>query len=218
MSFITLFTGDNAWLATDRKVFSSEEFQRLETVLEQIDALSKLHEEMQTEINIAREEARRAGFEEGLNQGLKTAQKSNVELISEFEKERQKLKLEQKSAVVDLSVSVVRKIAGKVKPESWLVGQVIRALEDMSDTSGNYQLYVSPVHAENVKLELDKLKDEQNASALVISEVCESDEVDNDTCLLQTPFGSLKLDIDTQLDAIQTLLHGAPAHPLDATS
>lgn len=215
MSFITLFTDDSGWLATDKKVFSQKEFERLDTVIEQIDALAKLREGMQNEIDIAREEARKVGYEEGLKQGLETAQKSNIELISEFEKERQKLKSDQKSAVVDLSVSVVRKIAGKVKPESWLVGQVIRAVEDMSDTSGTYHLYVSPVHVEKVKHELERLKSEQNASALVIAEVCESEEVDDATCLLQTPFGSLKLDIDTQLGSIQKLLHGA--HDQQAT-
>ncbi len=207
MSLVTLLDREGGWLATDQRVFASDTVEGTLGCLKLGDRLSTLIERRQAVIEEAREEARREGFEAGFAQGAEEARvmgsQATAETLSTLERDYAVTEERFRRQVSQLALDVVRKVAGAIAPADWLHAQASTAAADLLDTSR----LVLRVHTSQV----DAVRAVWRAAPdSLISDVQGDDTVHDDACIVETPRGSIDVDLATQLQRIGQLLDDRP--------
>lgn len=208
MSFVSLFTDEKSWLATDKRVFRLEEQTELAGAVEQMQHLSELKQTLSDDFKSRVVSAEEKGFEEGYAAGLKRAQQDSIAHFEELHGRYQQLQASTQSAVSDLALSAVRKIAGNVAPEQWLAAQAREAVLALAPSDQPVRLRVSVVHADKIRERLRELDRSDDALLRTSIEVISDEQAKEGTCTLETQFGLIDIDLETQLDALAEVLSG----------
>ncbi|MFK7994285.1 MAG: FliH/SctL family protein [Granulosicoccus sp.] len=199
MTFITLFSSEHGFVATDQRVFSPEELKPLSGSLEQAQLLEQhLSEQLDRETAVF-EAARENGYHEGLNQGRTAATEQLTIEVRQLHEQHVQAVAETRSSCAELAVDIVRKIAGNVNSEQWLAAQARQAAEDVVDQP-SIKLRVHSSHADAVR---GLLADTPRTS---IHSVVGDDSLSDQTCILDTGNGQIDISLDTQLSSILNLL------------
>ena len=209
MTFITLFTDERSWLATDKRVYSAEEQTKLKSMVDQMQFLSDLHKNQIDDYEIRVTEAEERGFAQGYAKGQAISEEKNVEMLGALQQRFHQLQQDSQTAVGELAMTVVRRIAGKVAPDVWLAAQARQAAAELVPSESPVKLHVSPVNAEQVKQRLRERKTSLGAIEQHNLEVVADEQIHDSGCTLETQFGTIDIDLDTQLDALCTAFNSS---------
>lgn len=198
--------------------------QQAEEELEQIEQRkATMLAEVQTEINKARENweeekavlmeaAEKAGYEAGFQAGKKASIEQYESLLAEANNivdlvkvDYQKTLEQTEDAITDIAIHTAEKILGEKlneSPEKFL--EIVRlALKEINDQS-IVSIYLHPNNYETVlaqKTELTRMLEKDTKLSLYIDE-----ELPENSCIIEHPFGQIDASIDTQLEAIRNAL------------
>lgn len=199
----------------------SQAHERLQQIQEQQAALvqqtnteiEKAKENWKTEkesyINQAQDEGFKKGFELGKQEGQDQYKEllTNANKIIESATKDYHSTIEQSDeTIVELAVHAAEKIIKKElkeNPESFLtiVNAAIKEIKDQSDLS----IYLHPSNYEMVmkqKDEIVQLVDKDLNVSFYINE-----QLKEDSCLIEHPFGRIDASIDVQLQELREVLH-----------
>lgn len=196
MSLVSLFSDERGFLATDQLVYTADQIQQLKDSTEMAAQLSAAIDD-QSKVN---EVAKAAGFSAGFEQGSAQAvaehteklTQSLVELHQAYERD---VALQQK-ACATLAVDVVRKIAGQVAPADWLYAEASTAAAELVDQTG----LVLRVHSSQFTHVSERF-----ANSDIFERVVADETVAPDACSIDTRYGKIDVDLETQIDRVLTL-------------
>ena len=201
MTFISLFSDKHGFAATDQRVFKAEELQPL---LQITDLVSQLTERLAAQRTIeekACSDAMQQGHAKGIENGQAEARLQFAESLKVLHDNQRIALQEMQDNCAELAVEIVRKIAGQVKSDEWLLAQARQAALTLIDQP-TVKLRVHSGQAEAIKARLDNL---EISSREIIDQVIGDDAVPEDACILETGHGQVQVDLDTQLSSVLAL-------------
>ncbi|MCH9625124.1 MAG: Yop proteins translocation protein L [Chlamydiales bacterium] len=198
MKFFDLIEEDHIHIAPDTKVIPAKQFAKLKTVTEIIRQTKKEAVRYRTavasECEILKEEADRAGFEQGLHQWS--------EQLFFLKKEIENVRKEIENSIVPLALTAVKKIVGReleTHPET-IVDIVSTALKTVSQHR-KISIYVHPSEQELVekkRSEIKQLFDHLESLSIVARE-----DVQPGGCIIETEAGIINAQLENQLQALK---------------
>lgn len=198
MKFFSLIYQGDLHTSTDEKVISEEDYSVLVSAA---DVLAKAHEdaerlkkETEEECEKLKEEAKKAGFEEGL--GI-----FNDHLLT-FEKTIKKIHHETYLQILPLALKAARKIVSKeleLHPDT-IVDIVLQALTPVTQAQ-RVTIYVNKADRELLETEKKKIKDIlEQIKTLVIKD---RDDISQGGCVIETESGIINATIENQWRALE---------------
>lgn len=198
MTFISLFSDENGFLATDQRVFSAEELQPLQQAIEQAQQLNKRLSDQRDKEAQTFKAASEQGYADGLAKGHEQARLQVAETLSDWQQRFQRTVQETQASSASLAVDIVRKIAGQIQTDEWLLAQALRASEDLVDQPA-VKLRIHATQVAPVKQRIDSLAHSP------VSQIIADESLATDGCVLETPLGQVEVDLETQLNRILAL-------------
>lgn len=202
MTFVTLFSDEHGFLASDQTVFSPEELKPLQNLIEQAKQLDQRLEYQKEREETAYAAARERGRLEGIAQGRAEASEENAKQLRQWHDQHSQAVEQVRESCAELAVDIVRKIAGNVKTEQWLLAQAQQAAEDVLDEV-TIKLRVNTSRAEMVRTLLSKCEQSR------ISSVVADDTLSEQACVLDTGSGQIDVGLDTQLNSVLAVFEGS---------
>jgi len=202
MTFISLFSNEHGFTGTDQRVFSADEMQQLTDALSQAQSLTQSIASQSEQLRLAKQDGYAKGVELGRQAAAKTAQQERQKDLAQLHARYLTGMEDQQAACVSLALDIVRKIADSVAPEQWLYAEAVKAASELSETSA-LVLRVPPALYESVQAQ---------AAAKTRSpfERVEKDDALNETeGYIETRYGRIDIDIETQLQHVTSLLNEA---------
>jgi len=199
VSFLTLYSDDHTWLATDQRVYAADEIKQVSTAAEQAEALTELVAIKQWLCVEAAEEAKAAGYEAGQQQAQQEMQEKLATALTELHAQHEKEVQQLRDTCASLGIDIVRKIAANVAPANWLYALATQAATELVEQP-SVVLRVHPTQLASVQ-ELYN-----NATQTRFNDVVADETLAEDGCVLETPLGTVDIDLDTQLATIHHLL------------
>lgn len=201
MTFLSLFSDKHGFVATEQRVFAADELQPLQQVSELAAQLNKRLAEQQALELQACEEATRQGYADGLAAGEAAATTQIAETLKQLHDRQQIALQEMQDNCAELAVDIVRKIAGQIKSDEWLLAQAQQAAASLLDQP-SVKLRVHSAQSQAVRKRLDSMT---TSGRQVIDQVIGDDAVPDDACFLETGQGQVQVDLETQLAAVLAL-------------
>ncbi|MFK8080887.1 MAG: FliH/SctL family protein [Granulosicoccus sp.] len=211
MSLLTLFSSAHGWIGTDQRVFAPDEATQAMDAAQQVKNLSRVLENQQKNEASATSDGYRKGYQEGRLQAEARSQDKLAQALLDQQALFDRHLHEQKAQIVELSLEVTRKIAGKVGAEDWLLAQARHAVESMCETS-DIALLVHPSILETMSLRLAEQPDSP------FSSVQGDPDLSLDACVIESATGRVKLSGETQLRCVRDLLLATSEDPDQAMS
>jgi len=197
MSLVSLFSDERGFLASDQLVYTAEELLQVQEAATMAAELASAIKE-QTQINVAAKSAGfSAGYEEGKQQASAEAAQELQRNILELQRAYQRDVSAQKAACATLAIDIVRKIAGQVAPADWLYAEANTAAAELVDRTG----LVLRVHSS----QYDNLS-KRVAGDNLFDRVVADESVAPDACSIDTRYGKIDVDIETQIEQVSHLL------------
>lgn len=197
MSLVSLFSDERGFLGTDQLVFSADQIQRLREAADMASELSAAIDD-QNQINeTAQSTGFNAGFELGKRQALAEHTEELQQTLVELHLAHQRNIAEQQAACATLAVDIVRKIAGQVAPADWLYAEATTAAAELTEQSG----LVLRVHSSQLAQ-----VSERAMGSHIFDRIVADETVEPDGCSIETRYGKIDVDLDTQIDRVIALL------------
>lgn len=195
MTFVTLFSNEHGFIASDQIVFAPNELKPLANVIEQAQLLDQRLAEQANHEHKVLADAREQGRVEGLAQGRSDAHIQVATLCRELNAQHTQTVEQVRSSCAELAVDMVRKIAGNVDSAHWLLAQAEQAAEDVLDQP----IITLRVHTSQAQA-VRALMDESVQSR--IHSVVADDALTEQACILDTGHGQIDVGLETQLHSI----------------
>lgn len=197
MSLFSLFSDERGFLASDQLVYAPEEIQSLHASANMAAELSAAIDD-QSNINKV---AQSAGFTAGYEQGALQASTEHAAVLQkkllELQQAYQSDIAAQKETCASLAIDIVRKIAGQIAPANWLYAEASTAAAELVDQAG----LVLRVHSSQYASVSERVADGH-----VFERVIADETVAADACSIDTRYGKIDVDIETQIEQVLNLL------------
>lgn len=201
MNYLTLFNDEHGFVATRQKVFSANELTALQSVSEQAQELGRRIAEQKALSEQARETGYAEGWQQGEQQAREEAHKELVARLQQMDEALEAEKVRVRQACAALAVDMVRRIAGNIESDRWLLAQAEQAAEQVLD-HGELVLRVHPDHAEALSARLHA------SDTSRIKRVLADEGLSLQGCILESALGQVEVDLDTQLASVLSHLSG----------
>lgn len=198
MTFISLFSDEYGFLATDQRVFTADELQPLQQAIEQAQLLNQRLADQQDKEAQKFNTASEQGYADGLAKGHEQARLQVAETLNDWHQQFQRTVQDTQTSSASLAIDIVRKIAGQIQTDEWLLAQALHASEDLVDQP-TVKLRVHASQVAPIKQRIDSLAHSR------IGQVIADDTLATDGCVLETPQGQVEVDLETQLNRILAL-------------
>jgi len=206
VTFISLFSDEHGFVATDQRLFSPEELSSVNQVIEQAQRLEQQLATHHQKVEAAETSAAEKGYLLGIEKGKSAAAEQLAVAIKNLQEVQQQELEEVKANCAELAIEIVRKIAGNSEPLTWMQAQVEEAVQELVDEPV-LKLRVATEQAEPLRLRL------ASSNQQAIQTVIADETLEPNACVLVTAGGQIDIGLDTQLDAILAIF-GQP-EPLD---
>lgn len=199
MKFFTLIKKEEIHIAPDKKIIPAEEFSNLVSAVEIVDKTKE--EEVAYRLEIAKEceqlkeEAEKAGFEEGLSRWNQS--------IEHLESEIHKVRKEMENTLVPVAVTAVKKIIGKeleIKPNT-IVDIVATALKTVTQHK-RVSIYVNKNDLEYIEAERTRIK--KLFEHIESLSIAAREDVQEGGCIIETEAGIINAQLESQLAALES--------------
>jgi flagellar biosynthesis/type III secretory pathway protein FliH len=209
MAWMNLLDDADLAAATDRRVFSPEEFGALETAQQLVTQCRAWCEAQQAKSTARAQAQERLGF----RQGQERAAHEGARRLLEFERSHAQAAGERQRELADLVMLVLERLAPELA-EGRLIRTLARQAVEHSRHASRLLLKVHPDCVEPVEAEIGTLR--HTCAWLESIEVVGVDGMRLDECLLESPHGFVNASWPTQIGAIRSLIDGLvaemPAH------
>lgn len=204
MSLITFINSDRVTLASNKLVYEAEEVNSLTEVLDQADLLQELFDAEKEKIESAVKAGHDAGFEQGQTEGYEAALEHIAVKLVVLAKEANAARDELESSAGNIAVKIVQKIAADLGSEKTIAALAKSAAKEFVQR----EQLVLRVHPDNLSYMRENVLKPDNQSARFVDVVSDS-ELTQDDCVLETEFGRVKADLQTQLKVLQGKMYGS---------
>ena len=195
MTFISLFSDEHGFVATNQRVFSPEELSSVDRVVDQANRLEQQLVEHDSVVNAATAKA----AENGYRDAYAKAEADAGEKLAQKLRQLHEAHVEELKAVrndcANLAVEIVRRVAGNTDPLAWIQAQAELAASELVDEP-TLKLRVNSCHTDALK---QRLTASESSSILT---VVADDTLSPDACELETTSGRIDIGLDTQLSSI----------------
>ena len=199
MKFFSLIYQGDVHPATDDKVIPAEDFS---TLMEASDIIARAKEDakrykevVETECQKLKEDAKEAGFAEGL-------EKFNEHLIH-FDKQLRVINMDLQKQILPLALKAAKKIVGEqlsLHPET-IVEIVIQTLAPVTQNR-RFTIYVNKVDKEILEAEKTRIKSIlEQVQVLTISE---RPDIAPGGCIIETESGIINASVENQWRALES--------------
>lgn len=198
MSIVTFLHKEKLTVNTGKLVYSPGESLDLHTLFVEASRLSELLEQEEARIEAAEKQAYDKGYELGQAQGYEAALEHIAVKLVALSKEADDTRRALESKSSELALSIVERIAdemGTAKTLSALAASAARQIVPREPV-------VLRVSVENLE-SVEDLIQSKPAYRDSITEVTGDPSLKNDDCILETEFGQIKANLDTQLHALR---------------
>lgn len=204
MSYVSLFSDQRGLLLTDQLVYTETELGEVSGAVEKAAQLSQAIADQQ----LINEQAKKQGYTDGFEKGRQAALKQSsdelnalrLELHQQYENDLS----EHRKVCAELALDIVRKIANNVAPVDWLIAEARTAAESLAGSDDLVLRVHSSQHADVLK-NLDEKKHE-------FSRVVADEHVSPDACRIETRYGIVDVDLNTQIEQVRRLLQSGDAN------
>ena len=146
------------------------------------------------------EAAKQQAYEDGYNQGVAAAEKTQAQAVLATLKMCQDFMSARQQALCDLVGSVTNKLLGNIDRDSLIISLVEQALSTYHHAQ-RVTLYVAPSQFSELSKRINQVS--KTSSALSQLEIKEDERVEVGACLMETPIGVLNIRLDAQLAALE---------------
>jgi len=203
MSYLTLFSDDKSWLATDKKVIPAKDFDSTESAASLMASLSRRQIDAEAELQRIKEAAESSGHTDGFEVGRAAASEQNDLKLSDLQQLFRDENQRRDDQAIEFALAVVRRIAGNVANEAWLAAQAREAVRALNRPEELVRLVVHRSQLDAVTARLEEYRQAGDAEALRIHSVDAADGDDTELCRLEVSVGgSVIIDLNTQLKSI----------------
>ena len=211
MTFISLFSDEHGFVATDQRVFSPEELSSVNQVIDQAEQLEQQLTEHDAVLTAATAAAAEKGYQEAFEQAKADASEQLAKAMRQMHESQVKELQALRNNCAEMAVDIVRKIAGTTDPLAWTQAQAEQAANDLLDEP-SLKLRVHGSHAEALRKRLAMSENQTIKSVQV------DDTLAADACELETANGRIDIGLDTQLNAVLAAFGNAmPAYTNEAS-
>jgi len=203
MSLITFINSDRVTLASNKLVYEAEAVNSLTNVLEQADVLQEMFDAEKEKIECAVKAGHESGYEQGQTEGYEAALEHIAVKLVVLTKEANAARDELEASAGNIAVKIVQKIAADLGSEKTIAALAKSAAKEFVQR----EQLVLRVHPDNLPYMREKLLEPENQSARIVDVVSDS-ELGKDDCVLETEFGRVKADLQTQLKVLQGKMYG----------
>ena len=202
MKYFRLIKQDSVHIVEGEKIVPASEFSTLveahELLEESQKQVSVFRDEVAKECEQLKEEAKKAGFEEGLKQWN--------DQLAHLEKETANVREEMEETVVPLALTAIKKIIGREleqKPET-IVDIVATSLRSLSQHH-RVHIYVNKTDLELVEESRDRFK--EIFEHLERLSITARDNVEKGGCVIETEAGIINAQLENQLRVLESAFH-----------
>jgi len=194
MSIITFLNNDKVTLASSKIVYSEEDVGNIDSLVTKANELTQLLDKEKIRIEQAELAGHDAGYEKGQAKGYDTAlEHIAIKLITlAREAEETRDRLEQSAG--ELALKIVRRIASDLGPEHTLASLAATAAKELVPREA-VTLRVSVANLEKVREAVLAIPSRSHR----IADIAGDPTLQDDECVLDTEFGQIKADLETQL-------------------
>ncbi len=194
MSIITFLNNDKVTLASSKIVYSEDDVGNIESLVSKATELTQLLDKESVRVEQAELSGYDAGYEKGQTKGYDAAlEHIAIKLITlAREAEDTRDKLEQSAG--DLALKIVRRIANDLGTEQTLASLAATAAKELVPREA-VTLRVSVSNLEKVREAILSTPTRSHR----IPDITGDPTLLDDECVLDTEFGQIKADLETQL-------------------
>ena len=196
--FLSLIREGDVHLAGDKKIVPANDFTTLADAAEILDKAkeeaARLKEETESACLQQKEEAKKAGYEEGLTQ-------LNEQILS-FDGEKKRLRQELNKLIIPLALKAAKKIVAKeleLHPET-IVDIVLQTLNPVL---ADHYITIWVNKADKEILEKEKMSIKEKLEKVESLLIKEREDVQPGGCLIETESGILNATIENQWRALE---------------
>jgi len=203
MSLLVLSNSENLHVSTGRLVYSKAEIAALGDSLSQCEQLKKSCDEQQQHIESAINAGYGQGYEKGEAAGNEDALGYIAERLVTLGKQANSAREQVQGSSVNLAVQIVEKIASRIGPPEMIAALAQQAASELVPAEA-IVVKVHPSMLSQVEEQLAGLGTQLNTPLQFESDV----SLNEDGCILETEYGHVKADLETQLSVLRSQLGG----------
>ena len=204
MNLVTLLNTDMITLTSGKLVYGPDETGALKSAVAAAESLVAEQASAAERVAEAVEAGRDNGYKDGFESGLQAARAQIASEIASLARQAQAQLQQQRNHTADMAVQIVRKIAAQLGEAQTLAALAHQAAQEFAQDE-IITLRVHPAHVESVRLRLRDLQQTGESVAHLTNVVADAELADTG-CVLDSRFGSVVADLDTQLNAISAHL------------
>lgn len=194
-----LIQGGDVHPVSEKKVIRSEDFS---TLLAASDLLDKARSDIAAAIEKAQaeaEESKKAGYEEGYQEGL--AQLN--EQILGLDNEKKRLRHEMNQLILPLALKAAKKIvAGELKAQPETIVNIV--LQALAPVMQNHKITIYVNKTDKDVLESEKPKLKEKLEQIESLSIKERDDISPGGCMIETESGIINATIENQWRGIES--------------
>jgi len=198
MSLLVLSNLEDQPTGTRKMVYSRSEVEALNEPLQQFAQLGKHCTQQQQQLADATDESYRAGFEEGREAGHEKALEQLATRLVILSKEANAASEGIERSAASLAIQIVRKIAPKLGTENLLAALAQQAARELVPAE-YIVIKVNPSQVVNIEQALSEMGNDIRATITFEGDP----SLPEDGCILETEFGHVNADLETQLQALR---------------
>lgn len=204
MALITFLNNERLTLGSNKLVYEPEEFNSLTNVIEQAEILQNVFSIENEKIESASKAGYDAGFEKGQSEGYEAALEHIAVKLVVLTKEANAARDELESTVGNIAVKIVNKIASDIGTKETIAALASTAAKDIVSR----EPVVLRVHPDNHEYMVKGVLNPDNPASRIV-DVVSDPRLGVADCVLETEYGQIKADLETQLKVLTERLYGS---------
>lgn len=201
MSLITFINNEKLTIATDKLVYEPDEIRSVHNVVGQAAALMDVLKNEKDMLEDSFQTGYDRGFEKGQTEGYDAALEHIAVKLVVLAKEAHEARLELENKAGVLATKIVEKIATDLGPRKTIAALAKSAASNLVPR----EPVILRVHPDNTAF----VSDEVSPSSTHIVEVMPDPSLSETDCVLETEFGRIKADMNTQLKVLREKLYAS---------
>lgn len=203
MSLITFLNTDRATVATRKLVYQPDEVSALTNVLDQAVHLQSLIDTEDERIEAAANQGQEQGYEKGQEQGYEAALEHIAVKLVVLSKEANAARDALEESAGDIAIKIVKKIAADIGSKEMIAALARSAASELVPK----EPVVLRVHPDNEAYMEEQVLQPEVPTARIVDVVGDY-SLSEDDCVLETEYGRIKADLQTQLTVLREKLYG----------
>lgn len=204
MALITFLNSERLALASSKLVYEPDEISSLVSVIDQANKLNILYSIENEKIETSTKAGYESGFEKGQEEGYEKALEHIAVKLVVLAKEATSARDDLEQRVGDLAIKIVEKIATDIGSQQTIAALAKAAAVDLLPR----EQVILRVHPDSRDYVAELVLNQQQPSTSIV-EVISDSELDENDCVLETEFGQVRADLQTQLKVIREKLYGS---------